>query len=180
MLFWAMKQTARRPLIVLSFLIAVGVVVWVARLRSELVIPGKTNALYSLETAWSKERVNEVLHYWEGKHDYVWKLNTIDLILPLAYGSFLILSILYLSAWFPKLFGRHARLLIALALIAAVCDVLEGVATYAWLKGQVNDWSPRMVTIGSILKFIISLPLICLVIGGHVFLFFRRSKRSIA
>jgi hypothetical protein len=87
-----MKSNKFGPAIIVSLIIFFGVVGWMSTMRHELVIPGKTNALYSLESAWSKQRVTEVISYWEaaGKKETAWKLNSIDFFIGFRILSFFI------------------------------------------------------------------------------------------
>ena len=145
-------------------------------MRHELVIPGKTNALYSLESAWSKQRVNEVISYWEaaGKKETAWKLNSIDFLLVLGYCPFLFYSIRFLARLFPSFYGNKLNVLSVLIITAGIFDILEGLATYIWLDGTVDTISPFIIGITAFTKFLIIVPMTLLVFGGFLTALFQK------
>ena len=145
-------------------------------MRHELVIPGKTNALYSLESAWSKQRVNEVISYWEvaGKKETAWKLNSIDFLLVLGYCPFLFFSIRFLYRLFPSFYGNKIKILSMLIILAGIFDILEGLASYIWLNGTVDTISPFIIGITAHAKFLIIVPITLLVFGGFLTALFRQ------
>ena len=145
--------------LVISLLILIGGSAWVISLRNGLVIPGKTNALYSLETAWTKERVSEVLSLWQDRLDLVWKLNTIDFIIPVAYTAFFYFSICLLAQVFPALYGKNKKWWLIISFLPGVFDLIEGIAAYIWLSGHIDNILPWLVGLLSSIKFIIAIPL---------------------
>ena len=163
-----MKSNKFGPAIIVSLIIFFGVVGWMSTMRHELVIPGKTNALYSLESAWSKQRVTEVISYWEtaGKKATAWKLNSIDFLLVLGYCPFLFFGIRFLARLFPTFYGNKLKALSILIIVAGIFDLLEGLATYIWLDGNVDTITPRIIAITSFTKFLIIIPMTLLVFGG--------------
>jgi len=148
-----------------------------ATMRYELVISGKTNALYSLETSWTQQRVLEVISYWEdaGKKSVAWELNTIDFLLVLGYCPFFFFSIRRLAQLFPHFFGSSVKLLSTLAILVGILDIIEGAFIYVWLSGSVDTISPGIVGVVSFTKFLIALPMLLLVIGGFLAALFRRN-----
>ena len=146
-------------------------------MRHELVIPGKTNALYSLETSWTKQRVVEVISYWEdaGKKSVAWELNTIDFLLVLGYCPFFFFSVRRLAQLFPNLFGSAIKFLLGMSILPGILDIIEGAFIYVWLSGSVDAISPVVVGVVSFTKFLIALPMLLLVIGGFLAALFRRN-----
>ena len=171
-----MKSNKFGPAIVVSLLIFFAVVAWMSTMRRELVIPEKTNALYSLESAWSKQRVNEVISYWEaaGKKEIAWKLNSIDFLLVLGYCPFLLFSIRFLARLFPTFYGNKLKVLSILIILAGIFDILEGIASYIWLNGTVDTISPFIIGITAHTKFLIIVPMTLLVFGGFLTALFRQ------
>jgi len=174
--FRPMKSNKFGPAIIVSIIIFFGVVAWMSTMRYELVIPGKTNALYSLESAWSKQRVTEVISYWEaaGKKETAWKLNSIDFLLVLGYCPFLFFSIRFLARLFPSFYENKLKVLSILIILAGIFDILEGVASYFWLNGTVDTISPFIIGITAFTKFLIIIPMTILVLAGFVTALFRR------
>ncbi len=171
-----MKSNKFGAAIIISIIIFFGVVAWMSTMRYELVIPGKTNALYSLESAWSKQRVTEVISFWEvaGKKETAWKLNSIDFLLVLGYCPFLFFSIRQLARLFPSFYGNKVKVLSLLIILAGIFDLLEGLATYIWLNGTVDTISPRIIGITAFTKFLIIVPMTLLVFGGFLTALFQK------
>jgi len=171
-----MKASKFGPAIIVSIIIFFGVVAWMSTMRHELVIPGKTNALYSLESAWSQQRVTEVINYWveAGKKATAWKLNSIDFLLVLGYCPFLFFSIRFLARLFPSFYQNKLNVLTVLIILAGIFDIMEGIATYIWLNGTIDTISPFIIGITAFTKFLIIVPMTLLVFGGFLAALFRR------
>ena len=148
-------------------------------IRHHLVFPEKqVNALYSLEMAGSKDRVAYVITTWEqaGKKEVAWKLNMIDFLLIAGYSFFYFFSIRKLATVFPNRFGRWVRPLSVLAVLPGILDVIEGIASYAWLSGTIDSISPRLIFVFAITKFIIAGLMTTLILGGFVALIITRKR----
>lgn len=171
-----MNQTTLRVAVLFSFVLLVVSIIWMGAWRSRLVIPGKTNALYSLEITWSKQRVQEVLGYWQDRIADAKALNNVDFLLILGFGSFFYSSFLLLAIRFPTFYGQFIRVFLRLTLLAVLLDVLEGVAIHYWLRGHLDSVSPVLVSISAILKFLIVIPLALLIVLGYLALLQRIRK----
>lgn len=155
--------------ITLSGILFFGVVAWMSTLRQQLVIPGKTNALYSLETARTKKRVTEIINYWKvsGKKDIAWKFNTIDLLLIAGYTPFFFFGIRRLVQLFPE-YDKAAAFLMRLSIVAGLLDAIEGIIIYIWLSGAIDSVTPFIISITSFSKFLIAIPLFFLILVGFL------------
>lgn len=150
------SSNSRRTLtmiLVISFFLTIVSVSWMAMARQPLVIPGKTRALFSLETAFSRERVQEVKLAWSHQLAYAQKVNNIDFFFLVSYSLFFLFSVLWLYP-LVNLVQFSARTLLSLVAIAFVFDVFEGIASHYWLMGIIDRITPPMVTITAIIKFV--------------------------
>lgn len=174
-----MKPSVLTTAILLSVIVFFSVAGWMSTMRSGLVIPAcDTNALYSLESAWSKQRVEEVISCWkkEGKLDLAIRFNKIDLLLFISYISFLCFSLYRLALIFPNLFGKALKLLIILTILTGVFEIIEGAGIHLWLSGHVDRISPIIIGITSFLKFLFVIPIALMVIGGFLFALIKKGQ----
>lgn len=174
--FSGMNPRTLRIALILSFLILVVSIVWMGMLRHHLVIPAKTNALYSLEITWTKSRVIEVVGYWQDRLDKANALNRADFLLIAGFCSFFSFSILWLAKSFPGFIGRIKKVLVSLVIVAAILDVLEGISIHYWLQGNMEVFSPLLITITAIIKFLIVIPIALIIVGSYLALFFKARK----
>lgn len=126
---------------------------WMTVARRPLVIPQKTNALFSLETAFTPQRVANVRETWINQLSYAEYVNNVDFFFVCSYSLFFLLSVLFLRTRNPMI-AAGARTLLALTLITFVLDIFEGVISHYWLKGWIDPVSPPLVAITAILKFV--------------------------
>ncbi len=179
LLFSRMKPPVLTTAILLSVIVFFSVAGWMSTMRSELVIPAcPTNALYSLESAWSKQRVEEVISCWkkEGKLDLAIRFNKIDLLLFIGYIPFLYFGLRRLALIFPNLFGKALKLLTLLTILTGIFEIMEGVAIYVWLSGHVDTITPIIIGITSFLKFVVVIPIALMVIGGFLFALIKKGQ----
>jgi hypothetical protein len=162
-----MTPTKQVIALFLSFLVLLTGVACVMLWRGDLVIPGKTNALYSLETARTAERVREILALWQDRRHEACRLNTVDFLVPIGYTSaFLFIFLRFASIHPSTFFKRNLRWLWSAAVIAGLCDIFEGVITYRWLNGNVDELSPKIVYATSLAKFCLAALLTIFVVIG--------------
>ncbi len=164
-------------LLILSLLTTLFSLGWMGIARQPLVIPGKTNALLSLETAFTQQRVYLVREAWSNQLAYAERVNNIDFLFVFSYTLFFLFSVFFLHSA-VLLIRVIVRTLLAMILITFVFDIFEGVASHYWLLGEVDRITPPLVGCTAILKFVFAGVILLFLVAGYLQWAFWKLKTS--
>jgi hypothetical protein len=130
---------------------------WVRNQGQALTIkPGASYGIVSLELAWNRDAVFDVLKEWQGPLADIARKNIyIDFLFLLAYSWFLSLACKFLGERNGGIFSNWGEKLSKLMLTAGALDAAENALMLLTLNGDPNNHTALATAIFAVCKFLI-------------------------